>query len=86
MAFFRGDVRRLGDDLKLVRPNYLCVVPRVINRVYAQVLYSFSLVLTASAVSLDPLSTYSIILADNALTASHRSVSADFYSHSHPSV
>ena len=37
VAFFRGDVRRLGDDLKLVRPNYLCVVPRVINRVYAQV-------------------------------------------------
>ncbi|KAI6381040.1 hypothetical protein MCOR25_001341 [Pyricularia grisea] len=31
-SFFRGDVLGLVEDLKLVRPNYFCSVPRLYNR------------------------------------------------------
>ena len=37
VGFFTGDVRRLTDDIKALRPTLLPAVPRVLGRVYAGV-------------------------------------------------
>jgi long-chain acyl-CoA synthetase len=37
VGFFTGDVRRLTDDIKALRPTLLPTVPRVLGRVYAGV-------------------------------------------------
>lgn len=38
VGFFRGDVRNLVDDIKILRPTILPVVPRVLNRMYDKVM------------------------------------------------
>lgn len=37
VGFFRGDIRLLADDIKVLRPTVLPVVPRVLNRIYDKV-------------------------------------------------
>jgi long-chain acyl-CoA synthetase len=44
VGFFRGDIRLLADDIKVLRPTVLPVVPRVLNRIYDKVIiYTFEL-------------------------------------------
>ncbi|KAL7079797.1 hypothetical protein ACQ4LE_001432 [Meloidogyne hapla] len=38
VGFFRGDIRLLADDIKVLRPTVLPVVPRVLNRIYDKVM------------------------------------------------
>lgn len=38
VGFFGGDIRNLADDIKVLRPTVLPVVPRVLNRIYDKVL------------------------------------------------
>ncbi|XP_074647360.1 long-chain-fatty-acid--CoA ligase 5-like [Tubulanus polymorphus] len=37
MGFFRGDVRKLIDDIQELKPTYFPTVPRLLNRLYDQV-------------------------------------------------
>jgi len=37
IGFYQGDVRKLIDDMKEVRPTIFCTVPRLLNRIYAKV-------------------------------------------------
>lgn len=37
-GFFRGDIRGLADDIKILQPTILPVVPRVLNRMYDKVI------------------------------------------------
>jgi long-chain acyl-CoA synthetase len=38
VGFFGGDIRNLADDIKVLRPTVLPVVPRVLNRIYDKVI------------------------------------------------
>lgn len=38
IGFFNGDIRFLADDIKLLKPTLLPVVPRVLNRIYDKVM------------------------------------------------
>lgn len=38
IAFYRGDVRKLMDDISMVRPTVFPAVPRLLNRVYDKVI------------------------------------------------
>ena len=38
VGFFRGDIRKLPDDIKELAPTVLPVVPRVLNRLYDKVM------------------------------------------------
>lgn len=37
MGFFTGDMHRLTDDFKALRPTVMPAVPRVLNRIYDKV-------------------------------------------------
>jgi len=37
IGFFQGDIRKLLDDMKEIKPTIFCTVPRLLNRVYAKV-------------------------------------------------
>lgn len=37
IAFYRGDVKVIIDDVKMARPNGFCSVPRLLNRVHDKV-------------------------------------------------
>jgi long-chain acyl-CoA synthetase len=37
IAFYQGDIKKLADDLKEVKPTIFCTVPRLLNRIYAKV-------------------------------------------------
>lgn len=39
VGYFGGDIRNLADDIKVLRPTVLPVVPRVLNRIYDKVLH-----------------------------------------------
>lgn len=37
VGYFSGDIRKLSDDIKVLRPTVVPAVPRVLNRVYDRV-------------------------------------------------
>lgn len=37
VGFFSGDIRRLTDDMKALKPTTMPAVPRLLNRVYDKV-------------------------------------------------
>lgn len=37
MGFYLGDVRRLSDDMKALKPTVTPAVPRLLNRIYDKV-------------------------------------------------
>lgn len=37
VGFYRGDIKTLGEDMKELRPTFVPVVPRLLNRVYDKV-------------------------------------------------
>jgi long-chain acyl-CoA synthetase len=37
IGFFQGDVRKLVDDIKEVKPTIFCTVPRLLNRIYGKI-------------------------------------------------
>lgn len=37
IGFYQGDVKKLIDDMKELKPTIFCTVPRVLNRVYSKV-------------------------------------------------
>ena len=39
IGFYQGDIKKLTDDMKEIRPTIFCTVPRLLNRVYAKVTY-----------------------------------------------
>ena len=38
VGYFRGDIKLLTDDIKELRPTFVPVVPRVLNRIYDKVM------------------------------------------------
>lgn len=32
--YWRGDIKKMVDDMKIIRPNYIPMVPRIMNRVF----------------------------------------------------
>ncbi|XP_077868150.1 long-chain-fatty-acid--CoA ligase 1-like, partial [Saccoglossus kowalevskii] len=38
IGYFRGDVKTLMDDIKELRPTFLCLVPRLMNRIYDKIM------------------------------------------------
>ena len=43
IGYFRGDLKLLLEDIKELKPTLLPTVPRMLNRIYAEVCYSHSL-------------------------------------------
>ena len=39
IGFFNGDLERIVEDFQALRPAYMASVPRILNRVYEQVLH-----------------------------------------------
>ena len=37
IGFFRGDVKKLTDDIQALKPNIFPTVPRLLNRIYDKV-------------------------------------------------
>lgn len=37
IGYFQGDIRRLSDDMKALKPTVFPVVPRLLNRMYDKV-------------------------------------------------
>lgn len=37
VGFYLGDIRRLSDDMKALRPTVTPAVPRILNRIYDKV-------------------------------------------------
>lgn len=37
IGFFRGDIRKIGDDIALLRPTLFATVPRLLNRIYDKI-------------------------------------------------
>jgi len=37
IGFYQGDIKKIVDDLKEVKPTIFCTVPRLINRIYARI-------------------------------------------------
>ena len=37
IGFFQGDIKKLSEDLKELKPTIFCTVPRLLNRVYSVV-------------------------------------------------
>jgi long-chain acyl-CoA synthetase len=37
IGFYQGDIKKLVDDMKEVKPTIFCTVPRLLNRIYAKV-------------------------------------------------
>ena len=37
IGFFEGDIKKLVDNIKEVRPSIFCTVPRLLNRIYAKI-------------------------------------------------
>lgn len=37
VGFYMGDIRRLSDDMKALRPTVTAAVPRLLNRIYDKV-------------------------------------------------
>lgn len=37
IGYFQGDIRRLSDDMKALKPTVFAVVPRLLNRMYDKV-------------------------------------------------
>lgn len=37
IAFYSGNIKNLTDDLKIIRPTVIPVVPRLLNRIYDKV-------------------------------------------------
>ena len=37
IGFYQGDIKKLTDDMKEIKPTIFCTVPRLLNRVYAKV-------------------------------------------------
>lgn len=37
VGFYQGDIRRLSDDMKALRPTVTPAVPRLLNRIYDKV-------------------------------------------------
>lgn len=33
-VFWRGDIKKLVDDMKIVKPHYIPMVPRVMNKIF----------------------------------------------------
>lgn len=38
IAFFSGEISKLGEEMKVVKPTILFAVPRILNRVYDKVI------------------------------------------------
>lgn len=32
--FWRGDIKKMVDDMKIIRPHYVPMVPRIMNKIY----------------------------------------------------
>ena len=43
IGFFQGDIKKLSEDLKELKPTLFCTVPRLLNRVYSVVFYLYLL-------------------------------------------
>jgi long-chain acyl-CoA synthetase len=41
IGFYQGDIKKLVDDMKEVKPTIFCTVPRLLNRVYSKVSRKF---------------------------------------------
>ena len=37
IGFFQGDIRKLVDDMKELKPTIFVTVPRLLNRIYSKV-------------------------------------------------
>lgn len=37
IGFYQGDIKKLVDDMKEVKPTIFCTVPRLLNRIYAKI-------------------------------------------------
>ncbi|PIK60918.1 putative long-chain-fatty-acid--CoA ligase 5-like [Apostichopus japonicus] len=37
IGFFRGDIRKVGDDVALLKPTLFVTVPRLLNRIYDKI-------------------------------------------------
>lgn len=37
IGYFSGDIKRLSDDMKIIRPTMFPCVPRVLNKIYAKI-------------------------------------------------
>lgn len=37
IGFFQGDIKKLSDDIKELKPTIFCTVPRLLNRIYSAV-------------------------------------------------
>ncbi len=37
IGFYQGDIKKLTDDMKELKPTIFCTVPRLLNRIYAKV-------------------------------------------------
>lgn len=39
VGFFRGDIKKLGDDIKELKPTFVPLVPRILTRIFDAVRY-----------------------------------------------
>jgi long-chain acyl-CoA synthetase len=37
IGFFQGDILKLVDDIKEIKPTIFCTVPRLLNRIYGKI-------------------------------------------------
>lgn len=42
VGFFSGDIRKLSEDMKTLRPTVMPAVPRLLNRIYDKVMAEVS--------------------------------------------
>lgn len=42
VGFFSGDIKRLSEDMKALRPTMMPAVPRLLNRIYDKVMTEIS--------------------------------------------
>lgn len=42
VGFFSGDIKRLSEDMKALRPTMMPAVPRLLNRIYDKVITEIS--------------------------------------------
>lgn len=41
VGFYSGDVTRILDDMKVLKPTVLAIVPRILNKIYADIQNQF---------------------------------------------
>lgn len=47
VGFFQGDIRKLNDDFRTLRPTVIPCVPRLLNRMYDKVISLFFLLFSS---------------------------------------